>query len=50
MCHRTLCSRCGKPTWAGCGRHVEQALKDVPPDKRCQCPRSKNPLARLFGR
>jgi len=34
----------------GCGRHVEEALKNVPPDQRCQCPRSKNPLARLFGR
>jgi len=33
------CSTCGKPTWKGCGQHIEQALKDVPVDERCQCPR-----------
>ena len=24
----------------GCGMHIEQALKDVPKDERCQCPRT----------
>jgi len=33
------CSTCGKPTWKGCGKHIEQALKDVPEDERCKCPR-----------
>ena len=42
--------QCGKPTWAGCGAHVEQALRGVPPEKRCQCPRPKSILARLLGR
>lgn len=23
MCRRTTCSTCNKPTWAGCGMHVE---------------------------
>ena len=50
MCHQVQCSRCGRPTWAGCGRHVEEALKGVPPAERCQCPPRKNPLARFFGR
>jgi hypothetical protein len=50
VCHKVVCARCGKPTWAGCGRHVEEALKDVPPAERCSCPRAKNPLARLFGK
>ena len=38
MCHQVQCSRCGRPTWAGCGRHIEQALKDVPPDQRVFTP------------
>ncbi len=39
MCMKTDCSTCGKPTWKGCGKHIEQALKDVPEDERCKCPR-----------
>jgi hypothetical protein len=50
MCTRIKCSRCGKPTWVGCGRHVEQVLKDVPKDARCTCPPPKSLLARLLGR
>lgn len=50
MCQRVTCSRCGKPTWTGCGNHVEQALRGVPPDERCRCPRPKSFLARLFGK
>lgn len=37
MCQRTACSTCGKPTFAGCGRHVESVLGDVPRDARCKC-------------
>ncbi len=37
MCARVTCNRCGKPTWAGCGQHVESALAGVPKDARCQC-------------
>jgi hypothetical protein len=47
MCQRAQCARCSKPTWYGCGRHVEQALAGVPEAERCACPRSF--LARLFG-
>jgi hypothetical protein len=36
MCRRVVCSKCGKPTFAGCGAHVEQVLADVPPAERCQ--------------
>jgi hypothetical protein len=50
MCHRVVCSRCGKPTWAGCGRHIEEALKGVPPSERCQCPPKKSLLQRILGR
>ncbi|MFN8037703.1 MAG: hypothetical protein U0Q07_00710 [Acidimicrobiales bacterium] len=37
MCSRTTCPSCQRPTYAGCGAHVEQVLGDVPPDQRCQC-------------
>lgn len=64
MCRRVTCSTCGKPTFAGCGAHVEQVLGDVPKDKRCTCREaaaSAKPsagagdttgsfLGRLFGR
>jgi hypothetical protein len=36
MCQAVKCSKCGKPTWAGCGAHVEQVLGHVPKAKRCQ--------------
>ena len=37
MCQRIQCSQCGKPTFAGCGMHVEQVLGNVPRDERCKC-------------
>jgi len=37
MCRRVTCDRCGKPTFAGCGQHIEQVLGDVPKAERCQC-------------
>lgn len=54
MCRRKTCSSCGKPTWAGCGAHIEQVLADVPQADRCSCPPGQKAgggfLARLFGR
>ena len=57
MCSQTTCKNCGKPTWKGCGQHIEQALADVPKDQRCSCTAeqlaaAKGPglLARVFGR
>lgn len=45
MCRRVECSKCGLPTFAGCGMHVEQVLGDVPIANRCRCreERAKNP-------
>ena len=37
MCRRVECRKCGKPTFAGCGMHVEQVLGNVPRDQRCRC-------------
>jgi hypothetical protein len=41
MCRRIECATCGKPTYAGCGAHVEQVLADVPVGERCQCRATK---------
>ncbi|MEZ4402653.1 MAG: hypothetical protein R3B06_21710 [Kofleriaceae bacterium] len=37
MCRRVECPQCAKPTFAGCGMHVEQVLGDVPRAARCRC-------------
>ncbi|MFZ5444178.1 MAG: hypothetical protein ACOZQL_29550 [Myxococcota bacterium] len=37
MCMAVQCPKCSKPTWAGCGAHVEQVLGHIPQEKRCQC-------------
>jgi hypothetical protein len=37
MCMRVNCRQCGKPTWTGCGAHVETALAGVPVEQRCRC-------------
>ncbi len=59
MCQRVTCNSCGKPTYAGCGRHIEQVLGDVPSEKRCKCRETKQAaqsnapkeswLKRVFG-
>ena len=54
MCKRITCPNCHKPTWSGCGQHIEQALAGVAEADRCLCTVAsvKGPgvLARLFGR
>lgn len=56
MCTRVTCSHCGKPSYAGCGRHVEQVLGDVPQAERCRCREERGEKAapsffeRLFGK
>jgi hypothetical protein len=37
MCARVTCPNCGRPTWEGCGQHVEAALAGVPVEDRCVC-------------
>jgi len=39
MCRRVTCTECGKPTFEGCGRHVDVVLADVPAKDRCSCPK-----------
>jgi hypothetical protein len=35
VCRQTTCRTCGKPTWAGCGAHIEQVLGHIPSNERC---------------
>lgn len=35
MCSAVTCRVCGKTTWAGCGQHVDQVMRNVPRDQRC---------------
>ncbi|MBU3690102.1 MAG: hypothetical protein B7C54_05355 [Acidimicrobiales bacterium mtb01] len=37
MCRQVTCRQCGKPSWAGCGAHVEEVLGHVQKDQRCRC-------------
>lgn len=52
MCHKVNCRKCGKPTWAGCGNHIESALKGVAKSQRCQGHANEPKqsfFSRLFG-
>jgi len=56
MCSKVTCRQCGKPTWSGCGEHIEIALAGVPKNERCQghsdssAPKSGGIFNRIFGR
>lgn len=54
MCRAVTCRTCGKTTWAGCGRHVDQVMAGVPRAQQCTCSRDKAPgrsiIARILGR
>ncbi|KAJ1912291.1 hypothetical protein IWQ60_009729 [Tieghemiomyces parasiticus] len=41
MCMRVTCPVCQKPTYKGCGKHIEQVLGDVPEADRCHCSREE---------
>eukprot|EP00198_Chlamydomonas_reinhardtii_P005113 XP_001694449.1 predicted protein [Chlamydomonas reinhardtii] len=34
MCFQTTCASCKKPTWSGCGKHIDSALASVKLDDR----------------
>lgn len=54
MCRKVTCKECHRPTWAGCGQHIEQALAGVPKAERCACgqdtPAHGGFLSKLLGR
>lgn len=39
MCQRVTCGVCRKPSWEGCGQHIEEALAGVAESDRCTCAR-----------
>jgi len=48
MCRVIRCRTCNRPTWAGCGAHVEQVLAHVPSAERCQCPREHGGMVNML--
>lgn len=52
MCRAVRCRTCGKTTWAGCGRHVDQVMAKVPPEDRCpgHPEAAREPRRGLLGR
>ena len=58
MCRPVQCRSCGKTTWAGCGNHVQDVMRNVAKPDRCSCDRNapkpkaegSSWLAKLFGR
>lgn len=54
MCRPVTCKKCGKTTWAGCGQHIDQVRRQVPPGQWCpghaeDKGEKKGFFARLFG-
>ncbi len=49
MCSAVTCRKCGKTTWAGCGQHVDQVMRNVPKSQRCECERGSF-FSNLFNR
>ena len=39
MCYQVKCEKCGKTTWAGCGKHKDMVMSKIPEGERCKCPR-----------
>ncbi len=37
MCSQVTCDVCKKPTWSGCGQHIDEALAGVSEADRCKC-------------
>ena len=56
MCRAATCKTCGKTTWAGCGQHVDQVMRNVPAGQRCpghaESEKASGPgfLSRILGR
>ena len=39
MCYPVPGQKCGKTTWAGCGKHKDMVMAKIPVDQRCTCAR-----------
>lgn len=45
MCRKIICATCSKPTWAGCGQHIDSALSGVAESDRCATWKTKSGCA-----
>ena len=50
MCEKVICRKCSKPTWAGCGEHIEEALAGIAKVDRCQGHQGEPKKSRLLNR
>ena len=50
MCSMVICKRCKKPTWSGCGQHIEEALYGVAIADRCGGHEGEPKLSGLFSK
>ncbi len=54
MCRAATCRNCGKATWSGCGKHVNQVMAGVPDAQRCpghaKPERNESRWRRIFAR
>ena len=41
MCYPVPCQKCGKTTWAGCGKHKDMVMAKIPENQRCTCKRDE---------
>ncbi|KAI4330326.1 hypothetical protein MLD38_028624 [Melastoma candidum] len=37
MCYKVECKKCGKYTWAGCGKHLNSVYSSIEKGKHCMC-------------
>ncbi len=37
MCSKSVCAKCKKYTWGGCGQHLQNLFKGMKLDQVCQC-------------
>jgi hypothetical protein len=50
MCRPATCRTCSKTTWAGCGQHVDQVMRNVPAPRRCDCTANQRSTGGFFGK
>lgn len=50
MCEQIMCRKCNKPTWAGCGQHIEDALYGIAMEDRCQGHKNEPKISGLLNR
>lgn len=42
MCRRVICTTCKKFTYAGCGNHIQEALKGLTKEQICNCSKKQS--------